>query len=240
MDEKHELFFGFFIKKRKLCRKINLLPMNRLNISEEHIIIRQAMIRFAQDVLRRAPKTAKDYTESMERFLPRFMENYMNINVQSIYDVHDLEFLQNIHDQIKNKKEWKEYNAKKHGCTFTSGLKCYIEFHQSEYYPFKGFENIEQGSVFMDNIPKHVEGKVYESHSVGFERNLKAREECLKHYGCKCSVCGFDFEKEYGEIGRGFIEVHHIVPLSSIRDEYIVDPISDLRPLCSKDRKSVV
>ena len=73
----------------------------------------------------------------------------------------------------------------------------------------------------------------YESHSVGFERNQKAREECLKYYGCKCSVCGFDFEKEYGEIGRGFIEVHHIVPLSSIRDEYIVDPISDLRPLCS-------
>ena len=55
----------------------------------------------------------------------------------------------------------------------------------------------------------------------------------MKYYGCKCSVCGFDFEKEYGELGRGFIEVHHIVPLSTIRDEYVVDPIRDLRPLCS-------
>ena len=213
--------------------EINLLFMNRLNISEEHIIIRRALMKFAQDVLGRSPKTAKDYTESMERFLPRFMEKYMNINVYSIYDVHDLEFLQNIHDQIKNKTEWKEYNARKHGSTFTSGLKCYIEFHQSDYYPSKLYDKVEQESVEMENTPIHVEGKVYESHSVGFERNLKAREECLRHYGCKCSVCGFDFEKEYGEIGRGFIEVHHIVPLSTIREEYVVDPIRDLRPLCS-------
>lgn len=207
--------------------------MNRLKISEEHILIRQALVKFAQEVLGRSPKTAKDYTESMERFLPRFMEKYMNINVYSIYDVHDLEFLQNIHDQIKNKQEWKEYNARKHGCTFTSGLKCYIAFHQSDYYPIKVHDSVEHEYVSMDNIPIHVEGKVYESHSVGFERNLKAREECLKYYGCKCFVCGFDFEKEYGELGRGFIEVHHIVPLSTIRDEYVVDPIRDLRPLCS-------
>ena len=52
-------------------------------------------MKFAQEVLGRSPKTAKDYTESMERFLPRFMEEYMNIYVYSIYDVHDLEFLQN-------------------------------------------------------------------------------------------------------------------------------------------------
>ena len=169
--------------------------MNRLKLSEEHILIRQALMKFAQEVLGRSPKTAKDYTESMERFLPRFMEKYMNINVYSIYDVHDLEFLQNIHDQIKNKQEWKEYNARKHGCTFTSGLKCYIEFHQSDYYPFKVCGKLEQASSEMENIPIHVEGEVYESHSVGFERNQKAREECLKYYGCKCSVCGFDFEK---------------------------------------------
>ena len=207
--------------------------MNRLKVSEEHILIRQALMKFAQEVLGRSPKTAKDYTESMERFLPRFMEKYMNIKVYSIYDVHDLEFLQNIHDQIKNKQEWKEYNARKHGCTFTSGLKCYIEFHQSDYYPFKRYNNVAQVPVSAEYTSVHVEGKVYESHSVGFERNQKAREECLKYYGCKCSVCGFDFEKEYGELGRGFIEVHHIVPLSTIRDEYVVDPIRDLRPLCS-------
>lgn len=64
------------------------------------------------------------------------------------------------------------------------------------------------------------------------ERNPKARQECIKHYGAKCFICGFDFEKKYGEIGKGFIHVHHIKPLSEINEEYKVNPIQDLRPVC--------
>jgi 5-methylcytosine-specific restriction protein A len=30
----------------------------------------------------------------------------------------------------------------------------------------------------------------------------------------KCEVCGFDFLEFYGEVGRGFAECHHIVPLA--------------------------
>lgn len=41
-----------------------------------------------------------------------------------------------------------------------------------------------------------------------------------------------DFEKMYGEIGRGFIHVHHIVPISTIGEEYKIDPIKDLVPVC--------
>ncbi len=65
-----------------------------------------------------------------------------------------------------------------------------------------------------------------------YERNSEAREKCIKHYGYSCSVCGFDFEKEYGEIGKQFIHVHHLIPLSEIREEYKVDSIKDLRPVC--------
>jgi len=32
--------------------------------------------------------------------------------------------------------------------------------------------------------------------------------------GLACEVCGFDFEKTYGERGRGFAECHHVIPLS--------------------------
>jgi len=65
-----------------------------------------------------------------------------------------------------------------------------------------------------------------------FERNVKAREACLRHYGFSCSVCNFDFEKFYGKIGRQFIHVHHLKPLSEIEEEYKIDPIKDLRPVC--------
>ncbi len=65
-----------------------------------------------------------------------------------------------------------------------------------------------------------------------YERNPKARIRCLEHWGTKCVVCGFDFEKTYGEIGKGFIHVHHLIPVAKIGKSYQIDPISDLRPVC--------
>lgn len=64
-----------------------------------------------------------------------------------------------------------------------------------------------------------------------YERDPRARKTCLAHYGCKCSACGFDFEGVYGELGKGFIEIHHLDPIAGagMRE---VDPIRDMRPLC--------
>jgi hypothetical protein len=66
-----------------------------------------------------------------------------------------------------------------------------------------------------------------------YERNPAARRACLEHYGCRCDVCGFDFAATYGDIGKGFIHVHHLVALAVIGEAYEVDPIRDLRPLCA-------
>ncbi|MDA3890095.1 MAG: HNH endonuclease [Salinivirgaceae bacterium] len=65
-----------------------------------------------------------------------------------------------------------------------------------------------------------------------YERNPKARSLCLEHWGTKCAICGFDFEKAYGEFGKGFIHVHHLIPVAQIGKSYQIDPISDLRPVC--------
>jgi hypothetical protein len=65
-----------------------------------------------------------------------------------------------------------------------------------------------------------------------YERNPKARQLCIAHYGCKCFVCGFDFSIFYGPEFKGKIHVHHLKPLSEINESYEVDPISDLRPVC--------
>lgn len=50
-------------------------------------------------------------------------------------------------------------------------------------------------------------------------------------HGYSCFVCGFNFFETYGEIGRQFIHVHHINPLSQI-GEQSVNPITDLVPVC--------
>ncbi|MFM6356828.1 MAG: HNH endonuclease, partial [Planktothrix sp.] len=57
-------------------------------------------------------------------------------------------------------------------------------------------------------------------------------KKCIEYYGTNCYVCGFDFENVFGEIGKDFIHVHHLIPLSEINQEYEVDPIKDLRPVC--------
>lgn len=66
-----------------------------------------------------------------------------------------------------------------------------------------------------------------------YERNETARKRCLAHYGYTCTVCELRFEEMYGDIGKGFIEVHHVTPLHTINERYVVDPIRDLRPVCS-------
>ena len=65
-----------------------------------------------------------------------------------------------------------------------------------------------------------------------YERNPIARKKCIEYYGTKCVVCGFNFEKAYGDIGKGFIHVHHLTKLSDIGQGYEVNPIKDLRPVC--------
>lgn len=65
-----------------------------------------------------------------------------------------------------------------------------------------------------------------------YERSAAARNLCIRHYGLKCVVCDLQFEERYGDIGKGCIHVHHVVPLKDLKLGYTVDPVRDLRPVC--------
>jgi predicted HNH restriction endonuclease len=65
-----------------------------------------------------------------------------------------------------------------------------------------------------------------------YERNPVARARCIAAHGATCSVCGFEFASFYGAEAEGFIHVHHLKPLSEIQENYEVDPIVDLVPVC--------
>ncbi|MEI2646128.1 MAG: winged helix-turn-helix domain-containing protein [Candidatus Competibacter sp.] len=86
-------------------------------------------------------------------------------------------------------------------------------------------------SEILPNV-EYSEGIVTQILVNKYERNSKARDICLDHYGFNCAICGFDFEKEYGPLGAGIIQVHHLTPISQIGSEYQVDPINDLLPVC--------
>jgi 5-methylcytosine-specific restriction protein A len=65
-----------------------------------------------------------------------------------------------------------------------------------------------------------------------YERNYSNRAACIEIHGSSCLACGFNFEKAYGITGEGFIHVHHVTPVSQIVAGYIVNPATDLVPLC--------
>lgn len=77
-----------------------------------------------------------------------------------------------------------------------------------------------------------LEGQSYTALQTLYERNPYARQKCIEHYGYSCCVCDFNFQEEYGAIGKQFIHVHHIKPVSMMGQSYYVDPIQDLRPVC--------
>jgi 5-methylcytosine-specific restriction protein A len=78
----------------------------------------------------------------------------------------------------------------------------------------------------------HAEGAGRRITVNAYERNRRARRDCIDHYGTVCVVCTIDLAGLYGPVASGFIHVHHIVPLSQIRRGYRVNGIEDLRPVC--------
>ena len=84
----------------------------------------------------------------------------------------------------------------------------------------------------VDAEPHFKEGAAKQVTVNAYERNPEARKACIAHYGTECKVCGFDFDKVYGELGEGFIHVHHLRDLATIGEEYEVNPIEDMRPVC--------
>lgn len=85
---------------------------------------------------------------------------------------------------------------------------------------------------YPEDDDKLYEGAMVKVLANKYERNQKARKECVAKKGYQCLVCGCDFEATYGEIGKGFIHVHHLVPISSIGKEYELNVERDLAPVC--------
>jgi hypothetical protein len=71
-----------------------------------------------------------------------------------------------------------------------------------------------------------------------YERSNHARNQAIAHHGLQCMGCGFDFGATYGDIGAGYIEVHHAMPLAEhgVRK---TDPKRDLTVLCSNCHRMV-
>ncbi|MEQ1538628.1 MAG: HNH endonuclease [Sphingorhabdus sp.] len=103
------------------------------------------------------------------------------------------------------------------------------QFWSLGYTPEAPLQNFSDEVVDPEN---YIEGATNTVSVNSFERNPRARLACIAHYGWICQVCDIDFQQVYGDLGAEFIHVHHIRPLHEIGEQYEVDPVADLRPVC--------
>lgn len=86
------------------------------------------------------------------------------------------------------------------------------------------------------------------SRSTTYERSLALRTAAIEHYRGKegdiaCAVCGFDFHKKYGDLGTGYIEIHHEQPLFLYEGEkpevFLKEAVKTVKPLCSNCHRMI-
>ena len=87
-----------------------------------------------------------------------------------------------------------------------------------------------------------TEGRLLIRRHIARERDLRLRKRKIaaarkRGLAIACEVCGFDFERAYGERGRDYIDCHHIVPLhvTGVR----TTRIDDLAMLCANCHRMI-
>ncbi len=72
-----------------------------------------------------------------------------------------------------------------------------------------------------------------------FERDPALRAAAIAVHGTTCKACGFNFEAVYGAHGKNYIEVHHIVPISTLSEPSTINAKDDMIVLCSNCHRMV-
>lgn len=97
----------------------------------------------------------------------------------------------------------------------------------------------EIAEPFSEDVIGMPEGALTKMLVNKYERNPKNRAICISFYGSMCRGCGFSFGDFYGDFAKDYIHVHHLTPVSTIGENYVINPIKDLVPLCPNCHNAV-
>ncbi len=179
--------------------------------------------------------TIEAYSSSID-LLTIDLNNYLGLNIQSLYDINDTDLLNQYFTELFSipsviKAEKIQRKRK------TNGFKRYIEFR--EYEQEIDFESKQKESKEVQESRTEGGEKIVVSRVA--ERDSRLRKAAIIIHGLMCAACGFDFERKYGRLGERFIEIHHIKKLRNGEEFSIVNtsPENDLIPLCSNCHRMV-
>lgn len=72
------------------------------------------------------------------------------------------------------------------------------------------------------------------------ERNRKLAADAKTVHGWTCQACNFNFLENYGELGKNYIEAHHLIPLAGLKGQVVgLDPKADFRVLCANCHRMI-
>ncbi len=177
--------------------------------------------------------------EFAEEQLPAFLRSHGYPNFGDLYSCLDPEFWKRIGtDGIPSK---------------TDGEREYASMVMKSLKYFKGFlqfdKNANYKKLFEDRIKREKkkalanhtppadytqpeeagkprsEGEVSQVCVTHYERNPEDRKKVLERDNYECQVCHMRFVDIYGEIGKEYIEVHHLYPVCNMGDSYQFDPL---------------
>lgn len=168
------------------------------------------------------------------------------------------------HDSPRTRLFWKSDFIEVLGATFPNYKDAYQNNEQQNFeeHPHMIFEkeqskddhfqirlvppiSIDDARVEMepedsDDDESRTEGGVKIFLGKRYERDPINRKRAIEIHGLSCAVCNFNFEEAYGELGTGFIEIHHVNPLSQQKGvPKEVNPITDLVPVCSNCHRMI-
>lgn len=98
---------------------------------------------------------------------------------------------------------------------------------------FRGGLNTSTSMTSDEGTTDLLEERRYRMHR-RIERNPRAAKLAQKHHGIRCQACDLVMAENYGQLGKDFIEVHHLRPLASLREGEAVkyDVTTDFAVLC--------
>ena len=174
--------------------------------------------------------------QATEDALPILIRKYFRDDFDCIYnDKYSIEEMLSFSLQLKSDEEILSGHS---GYISSKALEAYIRFYAHKHnldLSRLNADNYIDNAHLVDKDTNDIiryEGQLTETTVLHRKRNRAARQKCLEDSGYTCYVCGFNFEKAYGELGKNFMEVHHTKPLATYNEEHII-PQSELCALCS-------
>lgn len=190
------------------------------------------------------------FVDAIEVDLLEVIRLNLHVNPQEVYEFLDKEVLKELIKMTNRGRSLAAQNEQSNGL-LREAMDYYLGYLDSKKHPLSEVEKRNRkknpppgNSGSSSQTPSDtstpepepetydkLEGAKHQDTVTRYERDRGNRKACIAHYGYVCQVCEMDFAKTYGNLGKEFIEVHHLHPVA--QGERNVNPITDLIPLCS-------